>query len=183
MGKQKTAEWYDAEFRRDKAYAKPFSKFRDYGMWKKVLEAIETWKGRILELGAGPGQFAAMLEEAGRTEYVGLDFSPVAVEMAAKATKLRIVCKTIQAADLEKDASYDIVIMLEVLEHVTEDCVLLKRLRSGVKAIFTVPAFDGTSHVRYFEDAEEIKARYGSCFKRLTVTKSGNHWIGKGTIA
>lgn len=187
MGKAKDAGWYDEQFRTDKDYSKPFRGSRYFGMWKVVLGIIKGWRAakkaaKILELGAGPGQFASMLEDSGIKDYVGVDFSPLAVEMSTKVTKLRIVCKKIEDADLESDKTYEIVVALEILEHLDNDRGLLKRLRPGTKIVFTVPAFDGTSHVRHFKTIKAVKARYDKFISRLTVEKSGDHYIGSGTV-
>lgn len=180
MGTAKPASWYDAEFVRDKNYGVKYTKSRYYQQWKKLLTMVKGLEGRILELGCGPGQFAAMLEAEGLTNYVGIDFSPKAVEMATKATKQRIVCKRIEDSDLEKDMSYSTVLILETLEHMTQDVETLKRIRTGSNIIFTVPKFDGTSHVRHFKQKEEVRKRYGECFKSLRIAEHGQYWIGKG---
>jgi len=56
---------------------------------------------------------------------------------------------------------FDCICMLEVLEHIERDLELMWSIPAGKTIILSVPNFDSNTHVRYFQDLEDVKARYG----------------------
>jgi SAM-dependent methyltransferase len=72
---------------------------------------------RVLDVGCGPGFLMFLLEEIG-VRADGIDFSPVAKELAPPSVRDRLV--TAAATSLPAaDESYDLVICRELLEHLT----------------------------------------------------------------
>ena len=55
---------------------------------------------------------------------------------------------------------YDVIVCTEVLEHVPEDLEVIGCWPHGKVVIATVPNFDSPYHVRFFQDAEAVRARY-----------------------
>ena len=55
----------------------------------------------------------------------------------------------------------DVFISTEVLEHITEDKLVLKSIPSGKLVIISVPNFGHHNHVRFFTSKEDIINRYG----------------------
>ncbi|MEK6233507.1 MAG: class I SAM-dependent methyltransferase [Planctomycetales bacterium] len=105
--------------------------------------------GKMLDIGCGRG---ALMKYASRYyDCVGLDPSPAAA--AAVAEKgLPIIQDTIENADLE-DASYDVVTMDSVIEHVLDPVETLEKIHrilkpGGVVAMKT-PKFDGPAYRRH----------------------------------
>jgi SAM-dependent methyltransferase len=99
-------------------------------------------KARILEVGCGTGHNLSMLKRFGKVEASELD--PSARALASK--RLRGQVKEAKLPDLsmfERDA-YDLVALLDVLEHVPDDLgslrAILKRLKPGGALLLTVPA-------------------------------------------
>jgi len=99
-------------------------------------------KARILEVGCGTGHNLAMLKKFGKVEASELD--PSARALASK--RLRGEVKEAKLPDLsmfERDA-YDLVALLDVLEHVPDDLgslrAIFKRLKPGGALLLTVPA-------------------------------------------
>ena len=58
---------------------------------------------------------------------------------------------------------------LEFLEHVEKELDVLARIPAGTKIIATVPNFPYVSHVRHFDNVDQVRERYGSYFESLTV--------------
>jgi len=97
---------------------------------------------RILELGCGTGHNLAMLERFGTVEASELDDN-------ARALASQRLGRPIEAAALPDlsifpPKAYDLIALLDVLEHVSDDSAALtairERLKPGGKLVVTVPA-------------------------------------------
>jgi SAM-dependent methyltransferase len=103
----------------------------------------------LLDLGCGTGANLPMLREAvGRDGAVtGLDFSPLALQFARTHPASQGVL--LLQGDAQRlpfpDASFDVVTMLDVLEHLPDDVCALQEvrrvLRPGGHFVFSVPAY------------------------------------------
>ena len=80
--------YYDDAFHRDSEFQVPFYKSSYYPTWLIIIDRLRRYGCRaILDVGCGPGQFAALVEDSGFHSYTGLDFSSVAIEMAQARTR------------------------------------------------------------------------------------------------
>jgi SAM-dependent methyltransferase len=171
-GVEQPPEFYDRDFHRYPIWKEHYSASHYYPLWTVVAERVRRLGARqVLDIGCGPGQVAALLRDTGLGHYLGLDFSPARVEQA------RTVCPEFefQAADvfvsnLLETAPYDLVLMMEFLEHVEQDLHVLRRIRPGTPVLGTVPNFPAQAHVRHFSSAAEVLARYGDVLGGLVVT-------------
>lgn len=97
---------------------------------------------RILELGCGTGHNLAMLGAFGRVEASELDDH--ARQLAAKRLGRPIEKAALPDLSMFPAASYDLVALLDVLEHVVDDkgslAAILTRLKPGGALLLTVPA-------------------------------------------
>jgi len=96
---------------------------------------------RILELGAGTGHNLAMLSRFGSVEASELD--PVAREIASERFGKPVVEAALPDLSMFPAASYDMVALLDVLEHVPDDkgslAAIFGRLKPGGALLLTVP--------------------------------------------
>jgi len=96
---------------------------------------------RILELGCGTGHNLAMLSRFGPVEASELD--PVARELASERLGSPVVEAALPDLSMFPAASYDLVALLDVLEHVPDDKGSLKAvlglLKPGGALLLTVP--------------------------------------------
>lgn len=147
----------------NKTYHKHYSQTPYIEIWNKALEIITQVKNpNILDIGCGVGQFANLLFDNGISNYTGLDFSTVAINLAKKTNvqyKENFLCEDIYTSNIYKK-QYNIVTMLEVLEHIEKDIQILGNIRKGINIIFSVPNFTSGGHVRYFKNKSEIVNRY-----------------------
>jgi SAM-dependent methyltransferase len=94
---------------------------------------------RLLDVGCGDGLFFDRLERFGRVE--GLE--PDASLLDGERRDARIVCGTL-GPDFDPGPVYDVVLMLDVLEHIADDGAALRAaravLRPGGTLLITVPA-------------------------------------------
>jgi SAM-dependent methyltransferase len=165
------ADWYDRAYRDVKEYHCPYAQSRYYFLWTVIVDRIRRDRlRRVLEIGCGPGQLALFLLDQGVEQYVGLDFSPQAIEIAREnAPRGRFVLGDARVPAIYDEVEYDVIICTEVLEHVQDDLLVLSRFGPGKRCLCSVPNFPYESHVRHFEDAKAVADRYGPFFHEFDV--------------
>lgn len=172
------AEVYDAAYDGSvEEYTQHYSQSRYLPVWQAIADRIKP-RSRVLEIGCGPAQLATMLVDLGLLGgYVGFDFSPNAIELAKKnLSGYRFEVDDARTTPLVTEVDYDVVICTEVLEHIMDDLVVLERIPTGKQVLATVPDFNYESHVRFFKDVDEVRARYVHLFGELEV--STHHHTG-----
>ncbi len=94
------------------------------------LPRISGQNQRLLDVGFGNGGFLKLAEEMG-WQAEGIDFDPAAVE-AARSRGLNAHLGSADALNL-KHATYDVITISHVIEHVHDPIALLSSLFSGLK--------------------------------------------------
>ena len=98
---------------------------------------------RILEVGCGTGHNLPMLQRFGRVDAIEVDG-------AARAIASRRLGHAVMDSPLPElhgvpDATYDLIAILDVIEHIDQDVAglsaLRRKLRPGGRILITVPAF------------------------------------------
>jgi 2-polyprenyl-3-methyl-5-hydroxy-6-metoxy-1,4-benzoquinol methylase len=97
--------------------------------FRKIIAAIATNGGRLLDIGTGLGTF---VEEAGKAGFdaQGLDLCEPLVKKA-RARGLNVQCKP--AEELSSEEKFDVVTMMDIIEHVPEPLLLLASARRVLK--------------------------------------------------
>lgn len=145
---------------------------------------VET---QILDVGCGPGRLAPYVPES---QYSGIDWSANCIDIARTKHPLhKFNVTNMFEADFD---SPDVLVFLEVLEHIGKDIELLKRIPEGKHVIISVPNTDDESHVRFFPSVGDVIDRYrpllGFCFfGGMAVNARGKmfwliHGIRKGSL-
>ncbi|MFW2828878.1 class I SAM-dependent methyltransferase [Sphingomonas sp. ID0503] len=97
---------------------------------------------RILEVGCGTGSNLAMLQRYGRVDAIEPDGPARA--LAERRSGLSIQSGLLPDGVTLEDGAYDLIVLLDVLEHIPDDAGTLDYLRSklapGGKLLLTVPA-------------------------------------------
>jgi len=110
------------------------------GLIERVVKPPKD--ARILELGAGTGHNLAMLSRFGTVEASELD--PVARELASERLGREVKEAALPDLSMFPADSYDLVALLDVLEHVPDDkaslASIMTRLKPGGALLLTVPA-------------------------------------------
>jgi len=114
---------------------------------RKILTAlIERWRPKagplhILEVGCGTGSNIAMLQQFGTVDAIEPDDHARA--FASRRTGLEIKGGYLPNVLLE-DGRYDLIVLLDVLEHIPDDkgalCALKPKLAPGGRLMLAVPA-------------------------------------------
>jgi SAM-dependent methyltransferase len=179
--KAKTSEWYDKVFAENDEYNRHYDQSRYFDLWTAIVHMLFP-REKVLDIGCGPGQFAQMCVDHGH-DYVGVDFSQVAIETAvgmeiphayfihADVSKLGML-----PVDYDK---IDVVTFVEVLEHIDNDIEVLGYYAQGKPVILTLPDFMAISHVRSFNDENEIRERYKN-FLFTRIERVGHIFVVQG---
>ena len=112
-----------------------------------VEDVIDRWielpaGARVLDVGCGTG---AVLEAlSSRFEAYGTDTSPLAIDFCRQRGLTNAFCGTLEAFP-RHGLTFDLVTLLDVVEHLDDDLGLLRQaqrsLRAGGWALVTVPAY------------------------------------------
>ena len=189
LNREKKAQWYDASFENNEHWTFHYSQSRYYFLWTVIADRITNCNAKaILDIGCGSGQFASLLRDKGVVNYCGIDFSPKRIALARKiCPNLRFEIADVFKTDLFKTFEYDTIVSTEFLEHIKRDLMIIERIRSGVHFIGTVPNFPYTSHVRHFNNSDEVFRRYSKYFNAFCVDsfaandKGSMYFILEGT--
>jgi len=168
---ERPPEWYDAIYENSEGYSTHYTDSVYYFFWTVIADRMKR-EGidNLLDLGCGPGQFAALLYDQGFRKYCGVDFSCRCIEMAKeRCDTFEFVVADVVQTDILESRNYDCLIAMEFLEHVKDDLAILKRVKSGTKFFGTVPDFPYPSHVRHFLNSKEVERRYGAFFSSFSV--------------
>jgi len=165
------SDWYDRAYTAIETYHVAYEKSPYYSIWTVIVDRIrQNGLRRVLEIGCGPGQLAALLLDQGVEHYTGLDFSPVAISIARNTVpRGRFVVDDACTSTLYVDIEYDVIVCTEVLEHIDDDLSVVTHFRPGVRCLCTVPNFPYESHVRHFRDVDEVVRRYSAFFDDFDV--------------
>lgn len=189
---EEPSTYYDTVYRTGGAggqYHKDPEQTQYHAMWTEVLSRIQPGTKGVFDVGCGPGQTAQMC--VGRSiPYVhGVDFSPVAIELAKKRNPT--IASVFAVGDILSPAiyasdDYDTIICLEVLEHIDRDTEVVSLWPKGTHCIISVPSYDSVGHVRVFKTEESVMQRYASFFQdvkvlRIPMARHRCIWVMEGT--
>lgn len=163
---ERDAGFYDTLFRSGGhrgQYHVHYSECFYLNVWRRGAELLMSLENpRILDIGCGPGQFAHFLFDSGFTDYRGIDFSTVAIDMAKESLpQWQDRFMVADASTLSSIAgTYSVAVLFEVLEHIERDLDVLSKIPAGTHVIFSVPSFGSASHVRSFSSPKKVRKRY-----------------------
>jgi len=172
-GREMPSFYYDEAFNNNPDFQVPFYRSSYYPTWLVVVDRLRRYgRKKILDVGCGPGQFAALCDDCGFPSYTGLDFSSVALDKARARTP-RFQFRT---ADIREPATYegldfDAIVCMEVLEHLENDAAVLSCFPAGMRCLMTVPNFPYRSHVRHFDTEQAVIDRYQPFFGEVSVLR------------
>lgn len=172
MGIERDAAWYDDVYREGGRYVGD----PDESPWAHLHRWAAARVGKretVLDLGCGVGHLAARLRDRGIKGYVGVDFSAEAVARA----RTSVPGYTFRVGDIRRPRRWErpgnVVVLCEVLEHVTYDMRILRALQPGTRVLATVPSYDSAGHVRHFATVAAVSARYERAVRLESVTRLG----------
>jgi SAM-dependent methyltransferase len=128
---------------------------------------------RILEIGCGTGHNLEMLRRFGRVD--GIEIDPQARQIASKRLGRAVLDAPLPLLTGVEDSAYDLIAILDVLEHVEEDREALasisRKLRPGGHVLITVPAFPWMWSAH--DEVNHHKRRYTRATLAKVVAEAG----------
>ncbi len=116
---------------------------------ESVLPLLPEIPGTLLDVGCGVGALVSLANKIG-WNAVGVDTSPKAVELAKKELNLDILSDRLENCSF-KPESFDVIVLLAVLEHVFEPLTMMKQVKSLLKpggtVIFSTPNLDNLPYL------------------------------------
>lgn len=129
-------------------------------------------RGRLLDVGCGTGGVLGLL--AGRGTVVGIDYSDLALRFCRSKGLDAVVQGSALALPFAGE-SFDLCVMMDVLEHVDDERALLgevrRVLRPGGAALVSVPAFQALWSPH--DEAFEHRRRYRRAQLEARVREAG----------
>lgn len=165
---EESPSFYDHVFSTSEEYKRNFKNSSYYNIYASTLEILIANQAKaVLEAGCGCGIFSSMLKASNvNISYCGFDFSQVGIDKArARCPNYTYHYDNIYTTNLFESYPYDTVVSHEVLEHISDDIGVIRRIREGSLFIGSVPNFDCASHVRYFTSEKQVFYRYSRCLK------------------
>ena len=127
---------------------------------------------RVLDVGCGTGAILAMFQA--QCDAYGTDMSPLAIDFCHKRGLANAFCCTLDTFP-RRDLRFDLVTLLDVIEHIDDDKGVLKQAHELIKPegniLVTVPAYQflWSSH----DDLNHHKRRYVKSQLRNVLEGSG----------
>ncbi len=134
---------------------------------QKVLDRfyLNKKRGRVLEIGCGSGGNLQMLKEYGNIFAMELD------DKARSMANSRNVCSVKKGKlpnDIPFDDSFDLICMLDVLEHIDDDLATLESVRDKLNKkgmlLITVPAY------KFLWSAHDVAYHHKRRYLKKTLT-------------
>jgi 2-polyprenyl-3-methyl-5-hydroxy-6-metoxy-1,4-benzoquinol methylase len=129
-------------------------------------------ESRVLDVGCGTGAILAMFQK--QCEAYGTDMSPLAIDFCHKRGLANAFCCTLESFP-RRDLRFDLITLLDVIEHIDDDKGVLKQAYELIKPegtiLVTVPAYQflWSSH----DDLNHHKRRYVKPQLRRILEEAG----------
>lgn len=157
-----------------------------YGLlYEEVIELLNKPEeaSTILDIGCGVGYFAERLLKRGYKDYIGLDFSQDMIDLASTLVPAyQYILMDVYDENFQSFVeTFQWFIILETLEHISNDMEVLNKLPSGATIIGSVPSSYCDGHVRVYKGVHDVFNRYEGIIKfnflkeiRINLIKKNN---------
>jgi len=176
------SQYYDEVYKTTQKYQVSYELSSYYPLWQLLTAYIPRDKN-IVDLGCGPGQVAELLYDLGYRNYLGLDFSEVAIDRAQNKFRDNKDFN-FRHADITKSPIPfgQVYLAIEFLEHLKDDYTVIEQLPEGSILIASVPDFMCEGHYRCFENKKDIIRKYGAFIGFNALVKFDNYYIFTGVV-
>lgn len=154
---------------------------------ESVIRSIDLpQNAQILDAGCGTGGNLAMLGQFGQVK--GMELNDNAREYANSLGLTQVEAGHLPDEMPYANENFDLIVLLDVLEHIDNDCASLKTLESRLSnngsILITVPAFqwlwgphDEAHHHKRRYNADQLKQTAGSAGLKIDYISYFNTWL------
>lgn len=157
----------------------------------RVLGAIEQFRPTsLLDVGSGRGAFLwPLLDRFPELEVTATDVDPIRardLQAVARGGMAKLCARAIDVAEMERDTAFDVVTVLEVLEHVEDPAPVARACvdLAGRAVIASTPSQpdDNPGHVRLFtqESLRGLLLEAGAA--RVSLDQVRGHHVAIATL-
>lgn len=183
FGNEKNNNFYNNVYLGNRIYEQNPEDLKEYfKSWKFCSDLVNKNKFKlILDIGCGPGHLPIVLNKYNTNfEYIGFDFSKVAIQMAKRKNKqknLKFYVKNALEIKYDKyiknkKTENILITSFEFLEHIEKDIDIISEMPKNVYFCFSVPNYDSKGHVRKFNNENEIRNRYSEYLDIYEIKKT-----------
>jgi 2-polyprenyl-3-methyl-5-hydroxy-6-metoxy-1,4-benzoquinol methylase len=151
---------------------------------KEILEKINVKNKTVLDVGFGRGELLQLAHEKGAKKCIGLDYSKDAYEIAKDYCDKSIELYNYKISELDMiyDKKFNIVFMIDIIEHLTElefynflD-LLMPKLNSNSKLVISTPVNIARGnyrnmHITQYTDST-LAIKLNNYFKSIKINTS-----------
>ena len=139
---------------------------KDYEMKPRYMETFSRLKGKVLDIGCYKGKLDIKAILNG-FDVTGIDISPNFLKEATQNaidSGIEFKCFLESVEDLPNDIKYDTIIMMEVIEHISDPLQAIKNaleiLNEGGQLLITTPngfAHYSPDHINFFFEMKDVE--------------------------
>lgn len=166
MKKEKNASFYNENWKEHKYTKRQYpsnpQKSLYFPLWDYILKLVNS-KERIVDFGCGGGCLIKLAFQRKLNVVLGVDFSEEAIKRAKNINPEHsdiFIVGDLYDRKICDRVKFDVAILSEVLEHLTNDLKILSYFPKNMHIIISVPKFDSPAHVRYFKNESSVIHRY-----------------------
>lgn len=162
MGIEQNSDFYDGRLNKVSLPLEQSPWLTVYSLAADLLPKPEGGAA-IADLGCGTGRLAKLLVLRGYSNIWGVDFSQERVAEAQRyVPEVSSDCGDLFDQQIRsRFQEFDSFVILEVLEHITNDLALLEAIPKNATVVASVPSYDSAGHVRVFREKADVYSRYG----------------------
>jgi len=156
-------EAYDEVFQHSDKYKQHYKNIAYYPIWNYIVKNLNK-DCKYVDIGCGPGHFGHMMFDNGFKNFIGIDFSTIAINIAKELVpSYSWVEGDLRQMNFDTYTDYDFV-SIKSFEHLDNDIEIIKRLPKN-NITFSVPNYWSPNHYRVYPDENFILDYYKDVMK------------------
>jgi 2-polyprenyl-3-methyl-5-hydroxy-6-metoxy-1,4-benzoquinol methylase len=136
--------------------------------YMKYLRFLKIKNMTVLDIGCGRGEIVEYCARKGAKNVVGIDFSSYSIEIASKLVRRysNVELREMEAVDINEQDTYDIIFLLDVIEHIPRDEMeitfgrVYRALKAGGVLLIQTPFYKSPHVIDRSDRIEPVKGMH-----------------------